>query len=118
MPSKDDCRNVDIEQVMNFIILDFETETPLYGHALLQRALANNREFSAQVYRIAAETWIAFLHARYSRVPEVMRYLAAVEAGEGINPQNGKLLRAVDNAIDVPLEEWGTALRLIKASGE
>jgi hypothetical protein len=99
---------------MNIIILDSETEIPLYGLVLLDVIKSTRRGSHAKVYRIPAEAWIAYLQTRHSHVPEVQAYLKAVDAEEGINPQEGKLLKAVDEAIEVSEHDADEILRIVE----
>jgi hypothetical protein len=101
-------------KTMNYIIEDTETGCVLYGHALLQDIKQKGRTAQARIYQIPAEAWIAFLQVRYQHVAEVRAYLAAVENGGGINPQRGAFLAAIDDAVEIPEEEFRYALKLCK----
>lgn len=103
---------------MNFIVLDNETEIPLYGIVLMQEIKRSGKGVYAKVYRVPAEAWIAFLQIRYARVPQVNTYLKAVESGEGINPEKGALLEAIDQAIDIPEEEFRHGMELLANNDE
>lgn len=51
---------------------------------------------------VPGEAYIALLQMRFSHVPEVQRYLAAVEKTDLINPDGGsQLLKAVSDAIEL-----------------
>lgn len=99
---------------MDILITDSITGTNLYGHALLKDIVRTGRTRSVQHIKLPAEAWIAFLQVRYSHVPEVKAYLTAVENNQGINPQAGKLLIEVDEAIDLPEEQVEALIELVK----
>jgi hypothetical protein len=101
---------------MDILIEDTQTGTNLYGHALLKDIKRTGRSRPVQVIQIPAEAWVAFLQIRYSHVPEVKAYLKAAEKEETINPQAGKLLEAVDEALDLPEEEVEALVELVKQS--
>ena len=95
---------------MNFIVLDNVTGCPLYGIVLLKEIKRTHKD--AKIFRIPAEAWIAFLQVRYRHIPEVKAYLETVQNNQGINPQAGALLEAIDQRIDIPLEEFEYGMSL------
>jgi hypothetical protein len=99
---------------MDIIIKDNETDIILYGHSVLETIVRSGKEQKVKLIKIPAEAWIAFLQVRYSHVPAVAAYLAASD--DGINPQEGKLLKAVDEAIEPSNEELDDLLEIIAAS--
>jgi hypothetical protein len=94
---------------MNLIIQDSESGAVLYGLVLLKQIVRTRRGAWAKVYRLPAEGWISFLQSHYRDIPEVWDYLKAVET-EGINPREGALLEAIDDALEIPEEEFGDYL--------
>jgi hypothetical protein len=57
--------------------------------------------------RVPAEAYLALLGAQFSHVPEVQRYLTAVQKTDLINPDGkGQLLRAVSDAIELTPEDF------------
>jgi hypothetical protein len=99
---------------MNYIVQDNEIGVTLYGIVLLKEIKRTNKSANVKIYRVPAEVWIAFLKFRYRQVPAVTAYLRAVENGGGINPGEGALLEAIDQELEIPLEEWEYALELIR----
>jgi hypothetical protein len=97
---------------MNYIVRDSVTGGVLYGTVLLKEIKRTGKPAGARVFQIPAEAWIAFLQVRYHHVPEVKAYLQAAEEGEGINPQEGALLEAIDQRLDIPIEEFEHGLKL------
>lgn len=95
----------------NILILDDQTQGVLYGYAVLDAIKQSNKGQLVKQYVVPAEAYIAFLQTVYSEVPEVKIYLQAVEI-EGINPRQSKLLRAVDDVLDINPEDWEKALKL------
>jgi hypothetical protein len=96
---------------MNILIEDNESGAILYGHAVLDQVKRTGKSQRMKHYKIPAEAFIAFLGIRYSNEQAVRAYLAAVEEDGGINPQEGALLKAVDDVIDIDPVEWEAALR-------
>jgi hypothetical protein len=97
---------------MNYIVRDEITGGVLYGTVLLKEIKRTDKPARARIFQIPAEAWIAFLQVRYSHVPEVKAYLQAVEADEGINPREGALLEAIEERLDIPIEEFEHGLKL------
>lgn len=90
---------------MNIAIQDTVTKAILYGHQALRALIRNNRPERMATFRIPAELWIAILKVNYSHLPEVKAYLDAVDNGGGINPDNGKLLEAIDDVMDIDADD-------------
>jgi len=99
------------------VIFDKVSEALLYGQAYLKQIMRSGREQQAYIIRVEAEAYIAFLMNRYVDIPEVKAYLEAIKT-EGINPRKGKLLAAVDDAIDIDRLEFLAALEAAGFEGE
>lgn len=97
---------------MSYVVVDNESEIPLYGIVLLLEHKRTQKPVEANIYKVPAEAWIAFLMVRYQHVPEVQTYLKAVDNGEGINPRQGALLQAIDERCEIPEEEFLHGMKL------
>ncbi|MGA8656919.1 MAG: hypothetical protein WB586_12290 [Chthoniobacterales bacterium] len=89
---------------MNIIIRDTETDTVLYGQESLGKIIRTGKSEECKVFHMTAEAWIAALGHCFADVPEVAAYLKACHETKTINPEDGRLLAAVDNTIEIDEE--------------
>jgi hypothetical protein len=95
------------------ILIDAEsvkTDPPglvLYGHQFLERLVKTGTKQTVAKMEIPAEAYLALLQVRFSHIPEVQRYLTAVEKTDLINPDGkSQLLKAVSDAIELKPEDF------------
>jgi hypothetical protein len=76
--------------------------------ALLYRPKVINKNKKALFVTITleAEYYIALLMKRFSHVPEVAKDMTVCRKTAHINPEKGRLLKAVSNAIDLTLDDF------------
>jgi hypothetical protein len=83
----------------NLILMDNQTGVVLYGHEVLRESIRRHKEMKSVLVKIPAEAYTALLITFFPEVPEVRHYLAESERTDSINPDAGKSLEAVSNAI-------------------
>jgi hypothetical protein len=96
---------------MDILIKDNQSQAILYGQTLLDEIIRTGKSRPVKVYKVEAEAWIAFLQLYHSHLAEVAIYLEAVKRTGSINPREGLLLKAVDDRLDISIEEWEAALK-------
>jgi hypothetical protein len=99
---------------MRFIILDQGSGALLYGHQELESTAEKESLQQVKVFHMPAEAWIAALKTTFTHIPAVNEYLKAVEDTETINPNNGKLLEAVDDAIEFSNEDVERVAKIVE----